>query len=156
MLKLLKNLKKTWLSVVFIILLLCLQAATDLSLPDYTSKIVNVGIQQGGIESLVPEAMSKSSMQRMLSFTEDDNQILENYTLISKENLSQKDYKTYQNKYPTLDTEDIYVLKKLNKEEEENLEMLMSKPLLISYAMTMKTQLEGVQMTVENFENMSK
>lgn len=47
MLKLLKNLKKSIFSVIIIILLLCIQAAVDLSLPDYTSKIVNIGIQEG-------------------------------------------------------------------------------------------------------------
>ena len=46
MLKLLKNLKKTFWSVVFIIILLCIQASADLALPDYTSKIVNNGIQE--------------------------------------------------------------------------------------------------------------
>lgn len=45
MLKVLKNLKKSMISVVFIIILLCVQAWADLTLPDYTSKIVNVGIQ---------------------------------------------------------------------------------------------------------------
>lgn len=45
MLKILKNLKETWISVVVIVLLLCVQAWADLTLPDYTSKIVNVGIQ---------------------------------------------------------------------------------------------------------------
>ncbi len=45
MFKILKNLKKTWISVVIIVLLLCIQAWTDLTLPDYTSKIVNDGIQ---------------------------------------------------------------------------------------------------------------
>lgn len=47
MLKLLKNLKKSMFSVIAIILLLCIQALVDLSLPDYTSKIVNIGIQEG-------------------------------------------------------------------------------------------------------------
>lgn len=47
MFKLLKNLKKSVFSVVTIIVLLCIQAAADLSLPDYTSKIVNIGIQEG-------------------------------------------------------------------------------------------------------------
>lgn len=47
MFKILKNLKKTWVSVVVIILLLCLQAWADLTLPEYTSKIVNVGIVNG-------------------------------------------------------------------------------------------------------------
>lgn len=41
MLKILKNLKKTWVSVVLIVILLCIQAWADLTLPDYTSKIVN-------------------------------------------------------------------------------------------------------------------
>lgn len=45
MFKIFKNLKKRWVSVVIIVLLLCLQAWTDLTLPDYTSKIVNNGIQ---------------------------------------------------------------------------------------------------------------
>ena len=47
MLKVLKNLKKSWTSVIVIVILLCIQAATDLALPDYTSKIVNTGIQAG-------------------------------------------------------------------------------------------------------------
>ena len=54
MLKVLKNLKKSFFSVIIIIALLCLQAAADLALPDYTSKIVNTGIQSGGIETAVP------------------------------------------------------------------------------------------------------
>ena len=45
MLKVLKNLKKSFWQVVIIVILLCIQAASDLSLPDYTSKIVNIGIQ---------------------------------------------------------------------------------------------------------------
>ena len=45
MLKVLKNLKKSWIAVIIIVLLLCLQAATDLALPDYTSKIIYTGIQ---------------------------------------------------------------------------------------------------------------
>lgn len=45
MLKVLRNLKKSMISVIFIIILLCVQAWADLTLPDYTSKIVNIGIQ---------------------------------------------------------------------------------------------------------------
>ena len=86
MFKILKNLKKTWVSVVIIILLLCLQAWADLTLPDYTSKIVNTGIQAGGIEYVAPEVIRKSQMDNLLIFTEDDEEILSNYTLISKSN----------------------------------------------------------------------
>ncbi len=45
MFKILKNLKKSWISVVAIVILLCIQAWADLELPSYTSKIVNTGIQ---------------------------------------------------------------------------------------------------------------
>lgn len=45
MFKVLKNLKKSAISVVLIVILLCIQAWADLELPSYTSKIVNIGIQ---------------------------------------------------------------------------------------------------------------
>ena len=51
MLKILKNLKESWTAVIAIIILLCIQAGADLKLPDFTSQIVNVGIQQSGIEN---------------------------------------------------------------------------------------------------------
>lgn len=47
MFKVLKNLKKSLISVIIIVLLLCVQAMADLALPDYTSKVVNTGIQAG-------------------------------------------------------------------------------------------------------------
>lgn len=68
----------------FIVVLLCLQAWTDLTLPDFTSKIVNTGIQAGGIEYVAPEVIRKSQMDNLLIFTDKDEEILSNYTLISK------------------------------------------------------------------------
>ena len=87
MFKILKNLKKSALSVAIIVLLLCVQAWADLTLPDYTSKIVNVGIQQGGIENSAPEVIRKSQMNNLLIFTKEDENILSKYTLISKDSL---------------------------------------------------------------------
>lgn len=130
MLKVLKYLKNSFASVIVIILLLCVQAATDLKLPDYTSKIVNIGIQQGGIENVSPEAISKKSMDNMLIFTENDEKILENYTLIDKENLSEKEYKKYQKKYPNIEKEEIYVLNKIKGNKQEELNSIMAKPLM--------------------------
>ena len=121
MLKILKNLKKSWLSVVFIVVLLCLQAWTDLTLPDYTSKIVNTGIQAGGIEYVAPEVIRKSQMDNLLIFTDKDEEILSNYTLISKNNLSQEEYNKLQKDYPELENQDLYKLNKLNKEQKEEL-----------------------------------
>ena len=59
MLKVLKKLKESWVSVIAIVILLAIQAAGDLTLPDYTSKIVNIGIQNGGIENVAPEVKEK-------------------------------------------------------------------------------------------------
>ena len=63
-----KYLKKSAGYVILIIALLFLQAYCDLSLPDYTSKIVNVGIQQSGIEDSVPEKIRKTSMDSLKLF----------------------------------------------------------------------------------------
>ena len=85
MLKVLKNLKNSLGAVIAIVILLCIQAATDLALPDYTSKIVNEGIQAGGIVSSAPDIISKSDMDTILLFTEQDEEILNSYTLVSSE-----------------------------------------------------------------------
>ena len=82
MLKVLKNLKKSFWSVVIIILLLIVQAQADLRLPDFTSRIVNVGIQAGGIETAVPKVISKENMEDLLMFSNEDDKILENYSLV--------------------------------------------------------------------------
>ena len=81
MLKILKYLKKSIFTIIIIIGLLFLQAACDLTLPEYTSKIVNVGIQQGGVENACPEKIRKSEMDKILLFTTDSDKIVENYTL---------------------------------------------------------------------------
>lgn len=133
MFKILKNLKKTWVSVIIIILLLCLQAWTDLTLPDYTSKIVNTGIQAGGIEYIAPEVIRKSQMGNLLMFTEDDEEILNKYTLISKDSLSEADYNKNLKKYPELENEELYKLNKLNNKEKESLDDIITKPFMAVY-----------------------
>ena len=135
MLKLLKNLKKAWVSVLIIILLLFLQAWTDLTLPDYTSKIVNTGIQAGGIEYISPEIIRKSQMENILMFSENDEEILNNYTLISKNTLSEDEFKNLQKKYPELENQDLYEINKLSNKERSNLDELITKPFTILYFM---------------------
>ncbi|HIW83762.1 MAG TPA: ABC transporter ATP-binding protein/permease [Candidatus Dorea gallistercoris] len=70
-----------WKSMLAIILILFVQAYCDLSLPAYTSDIVNVGIQQGGIEETVPEAVPEEEMEHLLLFVpqEEKEQILGSY-----------------------------------------------------------------------------
>ena len=71
MLKMFHYMKERWYYVVMIIVLLFVQAYCDLSLPDYTSKIVNVGIQQKGIEDGVPDTIRKESMEHLLLFLDE-------------------------------------------------------------------------------------
>ncbi len=133
MLKILKYLGKTWIEVIVIVTLLCVQAASDLALPDYTSKIVNTGIQQGGIETAIPEAISKDEMDNLLMFTNDDSKILDCYKLVSKDTVSNDEYNNYLKKYPALENEEVYVLNKLNKDQKNNLEEMLKKPLVQVY-----------------------
>ncbi len=73
MFKVLLKLKKSWKSVLIVVTLLVVQAMAELALPDYTSNIVNVGIQQGGIETCVPQVVRKTSLESMLLATDEDN-----------------------------------------------------------------------------------
>ena len=132
MLKVLKNLKKTLGSVIAIVILLCIQATTDLALPNYTSKIVNIGIQAGGIENAVPKLISKSDMKKTLLFTENDEEVLSNYTLLGEE--KNKEQEKILNKYLgkdyNVEPNTIYVLNEIDEETENNLEKALSGALM--------------------------
>ena len=129
MFKILKNLQKSMISVVFIVVLLCVQAWADLTLPDYTSKIVNIGIQQGGIEEAVSEVIRKEQMELLLLFSNEEETILNTYNLISKNTLTNSEYEKYLKKYPILEKEDLYLFNE--KEEKEKISTIMAKPLMI-------------------------
>ena len=129
MVKILKYLKSSWISIVVIIALLIGQAMCDLSLPDYTSNIVNVGIQQGGIEETAPKVIRASSMDKLLLLMDekDADTIQNSYTYISKDHAKEEEIEDY----PALEKEDVYELKDLSKEELDSLESLMSKPMMM-------------------------
>ena len=145
MLKVLKNLKESWLSVVVIVALLCVQATVDLELPNYTSKIVNTGIQAGGIEYASPDIITKKDMNSILLFTDDDEKILENYSLANSNDLTQKQEKTLT-KYLKSNYEEsqIYVIKDLNKNEKDELSDIMTKPIIISQTIQSSENLMSV------------
>lgn len=132
MLRVLKNLKNSFISVVFIVLLLFVQAQADLKLPDYTSKIVNTGIQAGGIETAVPEIIRKDDLETVLMFTENKEDIINNYTLVGTEltEYEQKIVNKYIGKDKTIEAESAYILKDINKEEKEELASKLATPLL--------------------------
>ena len=136
MLKVLMNLKKSMISVIAIVLLLCVQASVDLALPDYTSKIVNIGIQAGGIENPIPDLISKENMDTTLIFTDKDDEILENYTLVkNKENISKQEKNILRRYYgkeyeEKINNKSFYILKEINEEKIEELSKLLATPLL--------------------------
>ena len=138
MLKVLKNLKNSIFAVIIIVILLCIQAAADLALPDYTSKIVNEGIQSGGIENAVPEIISKEDLDAILFFAENPEEILDDYELVGS-NLSkhQEQVKTkYLGKEASLKEGEAYILKELDDETLENLESKMLTPMMEMAAIT--------------------
>ncbi len=130
MLKLLKYLKKSALALVFVTVLLITQAYCDLSLPTYTSQIINVGIMQGGITDAAPEAIRASEMEKVLLFLtqEDRDVVLSHYTLIDKEAMNESALASYKMKYPLVETEALYVR---DKDKTELLNDIMSIPLML-------------------------
>jgi ATP-binding cassette subfamily B multidrug efflux pump len=133
MFKILKYLKKSVIPIIAIVILLVVQAVCDLSLPDYTAKIVNVGIQQGGIENAVPEVIRKSEMDKILLFTEDATKdiVLGNYTVLDKNTLDAADYEEYVSDYPLLAEESLYKLNEVDKDTLDGLNETLGKPILI-------------------------
>ena len=132
MLKVLKNLKNSFWAVVVIILLLIVQAQADLRLPDYTSKIVNVGIQAGGIETAVPQIISKEDMENILMFSEEDDKITENYTLVGESPAKEQEkvLKKYLGREYSIEPNSIYVLNDIDSSKEDELSSIMASPLM--------------------------
>ena len=90
MFKIFRYLKPFIVSIVAVVMLLVVQAVCDLSLPDYTSNIVNVGIQQSGIENAVPKVIRESELNKNTLFmnNSDKEKIEKSYTLLDKNKLS--------------------------------------------------------------------
>ena len=132
--KLLKYLRPFAGAIIVAIMLLFVQAISDLSLPSYMSNIVNVGIQQKGIEDAVPKAIKSSELNKLLLFiNSDDKKVVEdNYKLIRKEELSDDDYEKYIKQYPELANEDIYVLDTKSKDVKRKLNEILGRPMLIT------------------------
>lgn len=121
MFKVLKYLKQSLGYVLCIILLLFLQAYCDLSLPDYTSRIVNVGIQQQGIENGVPDKIRVSSMEQLFVF------------------MDEKDQSEVEDAYNK--EGDIYKIKKdVSEEKEERLNEIFGAPMLMAQQLSQDSE----------------
>ena len=95
--KVIKNFKPFWKSIIVIFIFLCIQAVCDLSLPTYTSNIIDTGIQNKGITHILPEEMTKADYDSFCSLlTKEEKEELASYYKItdqiySKENLSSQE-----------------------------------------------------------------
>lgn len=119
--KLFKYIGMRWKAVCLIFMVLVVQAYCDLSLPAYTSNIVNVGIQQGGIDETVPMAIGKDDLDRVLLFVTDPEEKQE------VEDAYVADDSTYEKQ--------AMVLKEEVKESEEKMDQLsniLGLPMLLS------------------------
>jgi ATP-binding cassette subfamily B protein len=133
MMKLIKYLKPFSIFIVIIIGLLFTQAMCDLSLPEYMSNIVNVGIQQNGIENALPNVIRKSEMDKIVLFMneEDKNQVLSSYKLLDKDKLSKSDYDMYVKDYPDLKNEPLYKLN-ITDNKIDDINLVMGKAILVT------------------------
>ncbi|MEI7616657.1 MAG: ABC transporter permease, partial [Actinomycetota bacterium] len=132
MFRIAKYLKPFIVLILIAIALLFVQAMADLSLPDYMSEIVNVGIQQGGITDAVPVAIRKSQMDKMQIFMDQNGRDLTsgNYTLIDK---NSPDYAKYLKSYPALEKENVLVLNSIDKLTDAKLNTVIGRSLLAVY-----------------------
>lgn len=130
--RILKYYKPFTVLLITAVVLLFIQANADLALPDYMADIVNIGIQQSGVASPLPEAARQTTFEHAGIFmtSEEKADVLANYTLIDSDS---PNYEEYLKEYPVLDDEAVYVLQKVNEETRENLESILDKPLLIVY-----------------------
>lgn len=126
MLKIFRYLKKAYIPIACIVLLLCVQVSCELTIPTYTSNIVNVGIQQGGIEDAVPDAVREESMQALMGMMKpkDAEKVKDAYELYTKKQVKDSDYSSYKKGR-------LYVRKDISKKDREDLDKILSKPMLM-------------------------
>ena len=135
MLNLIKNLKPFTWQILIIFALLFGQAMTDLSLPDYMSRIINVGVQQNGIENPTPDVIRASEMSKLkiLMSAHDLATIEAGYTLLDKQTVPANDLSILVLKYPILATEPVYELKEVARPSIPQFNVIFAKPEMLVY-----------------------
>ena len=118
--------------IIVVIGLLAVQALCDLELPSYTSDIINNGIQQGGVNSGLPEVLTVDMFDAIVKISNDDPAIMASYDLYIADNLSTQDFEQLSNDYPLLKSENLYLLNDLTEEEASIVEEKIKIPLIIT------------------------
>jgi ATP-binding cassette subfamily B protein len=118
---------------------------SDLTLPDLMSKIINVGIQQNGIENTTPQAIRSSEMDKMLLFMSSDEKtiVAADYQLLDKDTLSPDEYNYYLETYPGLADSPIYILNTGDGDESPVKHIFAQPILIVSYMKAERVPLFG-------------
>ena len=127
MIKLRKFVYKFWLPILLCVGCVFIQSQSELALPDYMSQIVTNGIQAGGFDSSVAEVLSDETFEHLLIFADDDqvSLIKNSYSLTKYEDLDEE----MKEDFPKL--KDAYILNDISKDEKEELEKALVKPMLM-------------------------
>ena len=140
-----ENLKKYWYFVILILALLVVQAYCDLSLPDYTSNIIDVGILNGGVEHQMPEFITENSYNSLKLF------------------LNEQETKDWDNAYEFSKSDKAYKLKNTDKDNMEELDSEFGNVIAVYYMMSSQqdSQFKNMsgnaqQMTPEQQQEMAK
>lgn len=112
--KIFRYLKSYAVPIVFIVLLLFVEAVCDLALPEYMSNIVNVGIQQSGVSSAVPQKIKAETLERLELF------------------ISESDIKTV-NSFYSEESDSVMTLKTdISEKDLQELEDILINPMMIT------------------------
>ena len=143
MLRLKRYLKPYLAHLTVAVILLFALANLDLALPDYLSRIVNNGLQQGGVENAVPQAIRESEMDKLTIFmnADDKTDVLSHYTLVDS---NSPEFDSLVETYPVLAEQPVYVLNDdVSNKEINRLEPIIAKPLIA---------VSGIQRMLDNPE----
>lgn len=147
MTKLAKYLKPFAWAIVLAVALLYGQAQADLSLPDYLSKIVNVGIQNSGIEDVKPEIFRASDLDQMLMMIGEEDRLTITSAYV-KVGSSEAEYEDLVQDYPALEGADIYQLDESKIINSDELDQVLSKMLISAFS-----QMQGVSLDLSSYDS---
>lgn len=129
MYRLIKYIAKFWKAILFVVCLLFVQSQSELSLPDYMSDIISVGIQANGFDTSVSEVVSNDTFENLLVFIDDSDLdfVKSSYTFVA----SNKGDDALLSKFPESSKLDVYQLNNLSNSDFDKLEEIMTRSMLV-------------------------
>jgi ATP-binding cassette subfamily B protein len=131
--------KPYWPLILLAMGLLYVMASTDLALPDYLSQIINIGIQQNGVDTTIPETIRASSLEKIALFQSEQERAvtLAAYDRIEPGTPESAALVPY---YPGASLQPVYKLKSLDSAAKASLEQALTKPMVLLYGFQMMEQ----------------